>query len=120
MSRKNTVPVQIIRKDKRINHKLTHLVAFGLTGGLSGAVTAAEAANHARYNARTRQLQAEYEQADVPVRPALSRAEQLELDEARRSYSPRAEKAARKAISDGTPREYLSPAEQLAYDRLTS
>lgn len=53
----HTTPVVIVRKDKRIRHKITHAVAFALTGGASGIVTAAEAANHASYNARTRQLQ---------------------------------------------------------------
>jgi hypothetical protein len=52
-------PVVIVRKDKRINHKLLHVVAFAATGGASGIVTAAEAANHAQYNARTRKLQAD-------------------------------------------------------------
>lgn len=51
----STPQVVIVRKDKRIRHKFTHLLAFGL---LSGAVTAAEALNHAGYNRRTRQLQA--------------------------------------------------------------
>jgi hypothetical protein len=57
MSRRNP-PVVIIRKDKRIKHKLLHLAAFAATGGLSGIGTAAEVANHAAYNARTRKLQA--------------------------------------------------------------
>ena len=53
--------VVIIRKDKRIRHKLLHATVFALTGGVSGIATAAEAANHASYNARTRRLQAEAE-----------------------------------------------------------
>lgn len=48
--------VVIVRKDKRIRHKLLHAIAFALTGGTSGLVTAAEAASHASYNARTRKL----------------------------------------------------------------
>lgn len=50
--------VVIVRKDKRIRHKLLHAIAFAATGGASGIVTAAEAANHASYNARTRKLAA--------------------------------------------------------------
>lgn len=50
--------VVIVRKDKRIRHKLLHGIAFALTGGASGVVTAAEAANHASYNRRTRKLAA--------------------------------------------------------------
>jgi hypothetical protein len=56
---KRGAPVVIMRKDKRIRHKLLHAAAFAATGGASGIVTAAEAANHAGYNARTRKLQAE-------------------------------------------------------------
>jgi hypothetical protein len=63
MSRKKAAPVVIIRKDKRIRHKLAHAIAFAATGGASGIVTAAEAASHAQYNARTRRLQAATEQA---------------------------------------------------------
>jgi hypothetical protein len=63
MSRKKGAPVVITRKDKRIRHKLTHAIAFAVTGGASGIVTAAEAANHAQYNARTRRLQAAAGQA---------------------------------------------------------
>lgn len=55
-------PVVIMRKDKRIRHKLTHAVFFAVTGGASGIVTAAEAANHAAYNAHTRKLQAQSEE----------------------------------------------------------
>ena len=58
---KKSAPVVIVRKDKRINHKILHGIAFAVTGGASGVVTAAEAANHAAYNARTRQLQAQAE-----------------------------------------------------------
>jgi len=58
---KRGAPVVIMRKDKRIRHKLLHAAAFAATGGASGIVTAAEAANHAGYNARTRKLQAEAE-----------------------------------------------------------
>ena len=50
--------VVITRKDKRISHKLTHVVAFAATGGLSGIVTAAEVGSHAGYNARTARLSA--------------------------------------------------------------
>ena len=64
MRKKKGAPVVIVRKDKRINHKLLHAVAFAATGGLSGVATAAEAANHAAYNARTRRLQAEAEGDD--------------------------------------------------------
>ena len=53
--------VVIVRKDKRINHKVLHAAAFAVTGGISGIATAAEVANHAAYNARTRQLQAQSE-----------------------------------------------------------
>jgi hypothetical protein len=49
--------VVIVRKDKKIRHKVLHAAAFAVTGGASGIVTAAEAASHAQYNARTRQLQ---------------------------------------------------------------
>jgi len=56
--------VVIIRKDKKVRHKLLHLTAFALTGGLSGVVTAAEVASHAGYNARTRKLQAQSEEGD--------------------------------------------------------
>lgn len=55
-------PVVIVRKDKRVNHKLLHAIAFAATGGASSLVTAAEVANHAAYNARTRKLQAESDQ----------------------------------------------------------
>jgi len=51
--------VVIIRKDKRVRHKVLHALAFALTGGASGLVTAAEVANHASYNARTRKLNAQ-------------------------------------------------------------
>jgi hypothetical protein len=50
--------VVITRKDKRINHKLFHAIAFAVTGGASGVLTTAEVANHAAYNARTRRLMA--------------------------------------------------------------
>lgn len=60
-------PVIIVRKDKRINHKFLHAIAFAVTGGASGIVTAAEAANHAQYNARTRKLQEENATETVPV-----------------------------------------------------
>ena len=53
--------VVIIRKDKRVRHKILHTLAFGLTGGISGLVTAAEVANNAGYNARTRKLQEQAE-----------------------------------------------------------
>ena len=49
--------VVIVRKDKKIRHKLFHAAAFAATGGVSGIITAAEVANHASYNARTQQLQ---------------------------------------------------------------
>jgi hypothetical protein len=56
--------VVIIRKDKKVRHKLLHLTAFALTGGLSGVVTAAEVASHAGYNARTRKLQGQSEEGN--------------------------------------------------------
>jgi len=111
MSR-NTAPVVITRKDKRIRHKLTHLFAFALTGGASGLITAAEAANHASYNARTRKLQAEAERAGLAT-PASPIGHSQMLTAA-------AEKAARDAIAKGTPRAKLSLAAQMAYDRLTA
>lgn len=61
---KRGAPVVIMRKDKRIRHKLLHAAAFAATGGASGIVTAAEAANHAGYNVRTRKLQAEAGEPD--------------------------------------------------------
>ena len=51
--------VVIVRKDKRVNHKITHLVAFAATGGASGVYTAAKVGSNAGYNARTARLQAE-------------------------------------------------------------
>jgi hypothetical protein len=73
--RKNKgAPVVIMRKDKRINHKLLHLFAFAATGGASGIVTAAEAANHAAYNARTRKLQAQAEEPEEPEQPVFTEA----------------------------------------------
>jgi hypothetical protein len=63
--RKRGAPVVIMRKDKRISHKLLHAAAFAATGGASGIVTAAEAANHAGYNARTRKLQAEADETET-------------------------------------------------------
>lgn len=54
--------VVIVRKDKKVRHKLLHIAAFALTGGASGIVTAAEIANHAAYNAQTRRLQAQAEE----------------------------------------------------------
>ena len=82
---RNKTPVVIMRKDKRIRHKLTHLFAFGLTGGASGIVTAAEAANHASYNARTRKLQREARAPDTA--PPLSAADR---DKANADLSPEA------------------------------
>lgn len=82
---KNTAPVVITRKDKRIRHKLTHLLAFGLTGGASGIVTAAEAANHASYNARTRKLQAEADSASQPPAPRR-RGPKPEITDEDRAY----------------------------------
>jgi hypothetical protein len=65
MSRKKkNAPVVIVRKDKRL-HKGAHLAAFMLTGGVSGVVTAAKAGTNAGYNARTRKLQAQVEDAEV-------------------------------------------------------
>jgi hypothetical protein len=58
---KKKAKVVIVRKDKRINHKLLHAAAFAATGGASGFITAAEAANHAAYNARTRKLMQDQE-----------------------------------------------------------
>jgi hypothetical protein len=63
MSRRNA-PVVIVRKDKRVKHKLLHAVAFAATGGLSGIGTAVEVANHAAYNARTRELQRRSEEEE--------------------------------------------------------
>ena len=56
--RSNKPQVVIVRKDKRVSHKVLHAAAFAATGGLSGFVTAAEVTSHAGYNARTRKLQA--------------------------------------------------------------
>jgi hypothetical protein len=61
---KRGAPVVIMRKDKRIRHKLLHAAAFAATGGASGIVTVAEAANHVGYNARTRKLQAGADEPD--------------------------------------------------------
>jgi hypothetical protein len=61
MSKKGT-PVVIVRKDKRL-HKGLHLAAFALTGGASGVVTAAKAGTNAGYNARTRRLAAQADEA---------------------------------------------------------
>lgn len=55
--------VVIVRKDKRIRHKLLHALAFAATGGASGVITAARVASDASYNARTRQLQSQGESA---------------------------------------------------------
>jgi hypothetical protein len=67
--RKRGAPVVILRKDKKIRHKLLHLGAFAVTGGLSGVVTATEVANNAGYNARTRKLQAEAEEVETGTPP---------------------------------------------------
>jgi hypothetical protein len=113
MSRKrNTTPVVIVRKDKRIRHKWLHAAAFTATGGLSGVVTAAEAGSHASYNARTRRLAAEAEQAEAEAAPAAD-AHSAMLAQA-------AETNARRAIERGTPREQLGLAAQIAYDRLVA
>ena len=70
---KNKAPVVITRKDKKLK-KTGHLLAFMLTGGASAAVTATKAATNAGYNARTRKLQREAEQAEqehVPSSPGI-------------------------------------------------
>jgi hypothetical protein len=64
MSRKNTTPVVIVRKDKRL-HGGAHLAAFALTGGASGIVTAAKAGTNASYNARTQRLAAQAGEAQA-------------------------------------------------------
>jgi hypothetical protein len=61
---KSKPQVVIMRKDKKVRHKLLHLTAFALTGGASGIITAAEVANHAAYNARTKRLQEQSEEDD--------------------------------------------------------
>jgi hypothetical protein len=71
MSRRRGAPVVIVRKDKKIKHKVLHAFAFAATGGLSGVVTATEAANQAAYRARTRKLQADAE-AEAPHRRPLT------------------------------------------------
>jgi hypothetical protein len=111
MSRKNTAPVVIIRKDKRIRHKLLHAIAFAATGGASIAVTGAEALNHAGYNARTRRLQAQAGTADAQ--------RGISPDGPSARLADAAEQAARQAIEHGIPRDQLGAAAQLAYDRLT-
>jgi hypothetical protein len=105
---KNKTPVVITRKDKRLKKGL-HLLAFALTGGASAPVTGAKAATNAGYNSRTRRLQAEADQAS-----AQSPAGHSEM------LAAAAEKAARRAIEKGIPREKLSLAAQPAYDRLGS
>ena len=67
--RKKGAPVVITRKDKRLN-KTGHLAAFVLTGGTSAVYTAAKAATTAGYNARTRKLQREAEQAEQDYVPS--------------------------------------------------
>lgn len=63
--------VVIVRKDKRVRHKLLHAAAFAATGGASGILTAAKVASDASYNARTRQLQSQGEPAPRgPSQPA--------------------------------------------------
>jgi hypothetical protein len=68
----------MMRKDKRIRHKLFHAAAFAATGSASGIVTAAEAANHAGYNARTRKLQAEAGERDETETGAASEASEVQ------------------------------------------
>lgn len=75
--------VVIVRKDKRIRHKLLHAAAFALTGGTSGLVTAAEAAGHASYNARTRKLQ-QQAGGSAPVR--RGRRPKVEFTAEERAY----------------------------------
>jgi NhaP-type Na+/H+ or K+/H+ antiporter len=65
MARRRGAPVVIIRKDKRIKHKFLHTALFAATGGMSGIVTAAAVTSNAGYNARTRKLQQEAEQAST-------------------------------------------------------
>jgi hypothetical protein len=108
---KNKTPVVITRKDKRLKKGL-HLLAFTLTGGASAPVTAVKAATNAGYNSRTRKLQAEADQAGAPS--AQSPAGHSEM------LAAAAEKAARRAVEKGIPREKLSLAAQLAYDQLVS
>jgi hypothetical protein len=110
---KNKTPVVITRKDKRLKKGL-HLLAFALTGGASAPVTAAKAATNAGYNSRTRRLQAEAEADQAGAPSAQSPAGHSEM------LAAAAEKAARRAIEKGIPREKLSLAAQLAYDRLAS
>lgn len=107
---KNKVPVVITRKDKRLN-KLGHLLAFAVTGGTSGAYTAAKAGSNAAYNARTRKLQAEAEEAGQRRESPPGHSDRL---------ADAAEKAARDALAKGIPRSKLGLAAQLAYDRLTA
>jgi hypothetical protein len=61
--RKKKAPVVIVRKDKRLN-KVAHLTAFAVTGGTSAVYTAAKAGSNAAYNARTRKLAAQAEEAE--------------------------------------------------------
>jgi hypothetical protein len=75
--------VVIVRKDKRIRHKLLHAIAFAATGGASGIVTAAEAANHASYNARTRKLQ---EQSSGTISPRRGKRVKVEFTDEERAY----------------------------------
>jgi hypothetical protein len=61
--KKKGAPVVIVRKDKRLN-KTGHLLGFALTGGMSSVYTATKAATNAGYNARTRKLMEQAEDAD--------------------------------------------------------
>jgi hypothetical protein len=73
MSRRSSgAPVVITRKDKRMS-KLGHGLAFALTGGTSMLYTAAKGASNAAYNARTRELQRQAEEAQRE--PSVSQAE---------------------------------------------
>ena len=63
--RKNTTPVVIVRKAKKLR-KGTHLGLLVATGGLSAPFTATRAGLIAGYNARTRELAGENEPSSIP------------------------------------------------------
>jgi hypothetical protein len=108
--KKNRTPVVITRKDKRQN-KLVQLLAFTATGGASAVLyTGPKALSNAGYNARTRRLQAQAEQADAQRGESPAGHSAMLADAA--------EQAARRAIEHGIPRDQLGLAAQLAYDRL--
>jgi hypothetical protein len=96
---KNKAPVVITRKDKRLN-KPGHLLAFALSCGTSGVYTAAKAGSNAAYNARTRKLIAEAEEAGQSQESPPGHSDML---------AAAAEEAARDVLAKGTPRSKLGP-----------